>query len=63
MLYILTEVFVRGNLRSSHYVKSVQIGSFFWSVSLRIQSECGKIRTKKNSVFGHFSVELYESIL
>ena len=25
------------------------------SVSLRIQSECGKIRTRKNSVFGHFS--------
>ena len=22
---------------------------------LRIQSECGKIRTRKNSVFGHFS--------
>ena len=26
-----------------------------YSVSLRIQSECGKIRTRKNSVFGHFS--------
>ena len=25
------------------------------SVSLRIQSECRKIRTRKNSVFGHFS--------
>ena len=24
-------------------------------LSLRIQSECGKIRTRKNSVFGHFS--------
>ena len=24
-------------------------------VSLRIQSECGKTRTRKNSVFGHFS--------
>ena len=24
-------------------------------VSLRIQSECGKVRTRKNSVFGHFS--------
>ena len=24
-------------------------------VSLRIQSECGKIRTRKNSVFGYFS--------
>ena len=26
-----------------------------YSVSLRIQSECGKIRTRKNSVFRHFS--------
>ena len=25
-----------------------------YSVSLRIQSECGKIRTRKNSVFRHF---------
>ena len=24
-------------------------------VPLRIQSECGKIRTRNNSVFGHFS--------
>ena len=31
-----------------HYVKSVQIRSFFWS-------ECGKIRTRKNSVLGHIS--------
>ena len=27
----------------------------FGQVSLRIQSEYGKIRTRKNSVFGHFS--------
>ena len=26
-----------------------------YGVSLRIQSECGKIRTRKNSVFGQFS--------
>ena len=26
-----------------------------YEVSLRIQSDCGKIRTRKNSVFGHFS--------
>ena len=31
-----------------HLAKSVQIKSFFWS-------ECGKIRTRKNSVFVHFS--------
>ena len=28
---------------------------FFYFVNLRIQSEYGKIRTRKNSVFGHFS--------
>ena len=37
-----------------HYVKSVQIRRFY-AVNLRIQSEYGKIRTRKNSVFGHFS--------
>ena len=26
-----------------------------YGVSLRIQSECGKIRTGRNSVFGHFT--------
>ena len=46
-------------------VKSAQIRSFFWSVFslirteygkiLCIQCECGKIRTRKSSVFGHFS--------
>ena len=51
-----------------HCMKSVQIrdfsGPFFltfglnterYSVSLHIQSQCGKIRIRKNSVFGHFS--------
>ena len=42
-----------------HCVKWVQIRSFFSSVfsgiRTKIQSECGKIRTRKNSVFGHFS--------
>ena len=49
-----------------HCVKSIQIRSFFWSVfsrirteyweilRIRIQSKCGKIRIKKNSVFEHF---------
>ena len=61
---------------SMHCVKSVQIRSFFWSVfpafglnaerykvSLRIQSECGKIRTRKNPVSGHFSRSDSYSIL
>ena len=51
-----------------HCVKSVEIRSFFWSVfscirteygvysvNLRIQSKYRKIRTRKISVFGHFS--------
>ena len=37
-----------------HCVKSVQIRSFFWSVFSCIRTEYGKIRTRKNSVFGHF---------
>ena len=49
-------------------MKSVQKRSFFWSefshirteygeiaVFLRIQTKCGQKRTRKNSVFGHFS--------
>ena len=56
-------------LRSTlHYVKSVPIRSFFWSVFSRIRTEYGEIRSispysvqmrentdQKNSVFGHFS--------
>ena len=59
-----------------HCVKSVQIqrfsGSYFptfglnteiYTVFLRIQSECGKIRTRKTSVFGHFSCNASVPIL
>ena len=36
--------------------ESVQIRSFFWSVFSHIRTEYGEIlRTRKNSVFGHFS--------
>ena len=38
-----------------HCVKSVQIQSFFWSIFSCIQSKYGKIRTRKNSIFGYFS--------
>ena len=40
---------------SAHCVKSVQLRSVFWSLFSRIQSKYGKIRTRKNSVFRHFS--------
>ena len=38
-----------------HCVKSIQILSFFWSVLSCIRTEYRKIRTRKYSVFGHFS--------
>ena len=66
IINIVPKIFTWKNL---HSVKSVQIRSFFWSVfsriqteyeeilvSLCIQSECGKIWTRKNSVLGHFSL-------
>ena len=38
-----------------HCVKSVQIRSYFWSVFSCIRIEYGKIHTRNNFVFGHFS--------
>ena len=38
-----------------HCVKSAQTRSYFWSVFSCIQSEYRKIRTRNNSIFGHFS--------
>ena len=38
-----------------HCVKSVQIRSYLWSVFYFIRTEYRKIRTRNNSVFGHFS--------
>ena len=59
-MYIIISSFFREIWYRSHYVKSVRIRSFSglcfsalglntkrYSVSLRIQSECGKIRTRK----------------
>ena len=56
----------QANSCRTHCVKSVPIfsGPYFpvfalnmerYGVSLRIQFECGEIRTRKNSVFGEFS--------
>ena len=50
---------------STHCVKSVQYGASSglnterYKVSLRIQSEYGKIRTRINSLFGHLSHSNY----
>ena len=43
----------------THCVKSVQIRSYFWSVFSCIRIEYRKIRTRNNSVFGHFSRSVY----
>ena len=40
---------------SPHFPRIFPHSDWIRRVSLRIQSECGKIRTRKNSVFGHFS--------
>ena len=41
---------------SGPYFPAFGLNTKICSVSLSIQSECGKIRTRKNSVFGHFSL-------
>ena len=40
---------------SGPYFLAFGLNTKRYSVSLRIQSKCGKIRTRNNSVFGHFS--------
>ena len=44
-----------GELFRLHCVKSVQIRSYFWSVFTCIWTEYREIRTRNNSVLGHFS--------
>ena len=51
------------NFENAHCVKSVQIWSFCWSVLSCIRTEYRKIRTSKNSVFGHLSRSGYYIIL
>ena len=55
------------NYNTKRCVKSFQIRGLSWSVfsrirtqyfvSLRIQSNCGKIRARKNFILGHFSAK------
>ena len=47
----------------SHCVKSVPMRRFFWSVFSYIWTKYRKIRTRKNSVFGHFSRSEYSQVL
>ena len=39
----------------NHYVKSIQIRSYFWSTFSCIRTKYRKIRTRNNFVFGHLS--------
>ena len=48
------KVFQYGDI-SGPYFPAFGLNMERYPVSLRIYSECGKIRTRKNSVFGHFS--------
>ena len=41
---------------SGLYLPAFRLNTEIYGVSLRIQSESGKIRTRENSVFGHFSL-------
>ena len=41
---------------SGPYFTAFGLNEKRYEVSLRIQSECGKIRTRNNSVFGHLSL-------
>ena len=51
MEFFLVRIFPHSDMNTERYEES-----------LRIQSECGKIRTRKNSVFGHFSRSVNESV-
>ena len=48
---------------SGPYFPAFGLNTERYSISLRIQSKCGKIRTRKNSVFGHFSRSGCECLL
>ena len=55
LTYAKNDSLVYVSSQNCHCVKSVQIRSFFWSIYSCVQSEYRKIRTRKNSAFGHFS--------
>ena len=49
------EVFKYGVFSGPHFPAFGLNTEIYYSVNLRIQSECGNMRTRRNSVFGHFS--------
>ena len=50
-----TVYYVKKVRHRSQYFRAFGLNTERCELSLRIQSECGKIGTRKNSVFGHFS--------
>ena len=52
------KVFKYGDF-SGPYFPAFGLNTKMYGVNLRIQSEYGKIRTRKNSVFGHFSRSVF----
>ena len=52
---VLREKYPNMEFFSGPYFPAFGLNTERYGVSHRIQSECGKIRTWKNSVFGHFS--------
>ena len=49
-------------LISCHCLRSVQIWGFFWSLFSCIRTEYRKIRARKTSVFGHFSLSVLDMV-
>ena len=46
---------VKYEVFSGPYLPTLRLNTERYSVFLHLQSECGKIRTREKSVFGHFS--------
>ena len=73
LLGLLSVIQVFFRLFLVHYVKSAQVRRFFWSLFSHSRTEYGeirsispysvriwKMRTRKNSIFGHFSRNGYD---
>ena len=54
--YVFKIIFIEASEASvnTHCVKSVQMQSYFWFLFSCIPTEYRKIRTRNNSIFGHF---------
>ena len=55
LTFTLREKCQKKGVFSGPYIPAFGLNTERYSLSLRVQSECRKIRTRKNSVSGHFS--------